>query len=89
MKGADAFQSFLSLLMAFLKFNLNRQSEIDRDRQSERKYSFFSYKRAHCNTWLFMLLESKISKKSIKERESIPTGRDELFVKQCQQQPIT
>lgn len=53
MKGADAFQSFLSLLMAFLKFNLNRQSEIDRDRQSERKYSFFSYKRAHCNTWLF------------------------------------
>ena len=61
MKGADAFQSFLSLLMAFVKFNLNRQSEIDRDRQSEidrdrqseRKYSFFSYKRAHCNTWLF------------------------------------
>lgn len=53
MKGADAFQSFLSLLVAFLKFNLNRQSEIDRDRQSERKYSFFSYKRAHCNTWLF------------------------------------
>lgn len=69
MKGADAFQSFLSLLMAFLKLNLNRQSEMDRDRQSERKYSFFSYKRAHCNTWLFYALESKISKKSIKERE--------------------